>query len=185
MGVILETPRLRLRPFVAGDFADLYAFYRLPEVAQYLYWEARDEAATAKALEKKQGMTMWAKEGDTLLWGVVLPQEERLIGEVMLAWQSDIHRQGEVGFVFHPGYQGVGYATEATSAILDWGFSMGGLHRIYGRCDTRNEGSYRLMERLGMRREAHFRHNEWFKGAWGDEYVYAILAEEWQGRERS
>jgi RimJ/RimL family protein N-acetyltransferase len=63
--------------------------------------------------------------------------------------------------------------------MLRLGFAGLGLHRIIGRCDARNDASARLMERLGMRREAHFRENEIFKGAWGDEYVYAILAAEW------
>jgi RimJ/RimL family protein N-acetyltransferase len=54
------------------------------------------------------------------------------------------------------------------------------MHRIYGRCDVRNHGSYKLMERMGMRREAHFIHNEIFKGEWGDEYIYAILEDEWR-----
>ncbi len=59
-----------------------------------------------------------------------------------------------------------------------------GLHRIAGRCDGRNIPSARVMERLGMRREAHFRENEIFKGEWGDEFVCAILEHEWRARRR-
>jgi RimJ/RimL family protein N-acetyltransferase len=55
-------------------------------------------------------------------------------------------------------------------------------HQIFGRCDARNVASYRLMERLGMRREAHLIHNELFKGEWSDELVYAILQNEWGNR---
>jgi RimJ/RimL family protein N-acetyltransferase len=55
-------------------------------------------------------------------------------------------------------------------------------HRIIGRCDARNNTSARLMERLGMRQEAHFHENEIFKGEWSDEYVYALLAGEWSAR---
>jgi RimJ/RimL family protein N-acetyltransferase len=60
-----------------------------------------------------------------------------------------------------------------------------GLHRIIRRCDARSDASARLMERLRMRREAHFRQNELFKGEWADEYVYALLATEWEANDRS
>jgi len=59
------------------------------------------------------------------------------------------------------------------------------LHRIIGRCDARNTASARLMGRLGMRREAHFRENEWFKDEWGDELIYAMLDGEWSERQRN
>jgi RimJ/RimL family protein N-acetyltransferase len=63
--------------------------------------------------------------------------------------------------------------------LLEIGFSEYDFHRIYGRCDARNVGSYRVMERLGMRREAHFVESEFFKGEWSDELFYAILQDEW------
>ena len=65
--------------------------------------------------------------------------------------------------------------------MLQISFGQFGLHRIIGRCDARNTASSGLLERLGMRREAHFRQNEYVKGEWCDELVYAILAEEWGG----
>ena len=64
--------------------------------------------------------------------------------------------------------------------MLALGFDGLGLHRISGRCDPRNPGSVGVLERLGMRREAHFRENEIVKGEWIDEYVYALLEAEWR-----
>ena len=84
--------------------------------------------------------------------------------------------------MFHPAHQGRGLATEAASVVLRLGFEGLGLHRVIGRCDALNLPSARLVERLGMRREAHFVHNEVFKGAWGDELVYAMLEDEWRDR---
>ena len=107
---------------------------------------------------------------------------ETLIGEVSLIWRSAEARQGELGWIFHPDFHGRGYATEATNALLDLGFGPADLHRIYARCDARNEPSWRLMERLGMRREAHFRQHGLFKGAWDEEFYYAILRDEWLSR---
>jgi RimJ/RimL family protein N-acetyltransferase len=76
----------------------------------------------------------------------------------------------------------MGFATEGSILLLRLGFEVLGLHRIMGSCDARNTGSARVMERLGMRREAHFRESEIFKGEWGDELIYAMLASEWQAR---
>jgi RimJ/RimL family protein N-acetyltransferase len=105
-----------------------------------------------------------------------------VVGDVNLEWLSEYHQQGEIGYVFNPEFHGHGLATEATAEMLRLGFADLGLHRIIGRCDGRNPASARVMERLGMRLEAHFRQNEIFKGEWGDELVYAILADEWKLR---
>ena len=87
-----------------------------------------------------------------------------------------------MGWIFHPDHQGLGYATEATNALLDLGFGPADMHRIFARCDARNDPSWRLMERLGMRREAHFREHGLFKGLWDEEFYYAILRDEWLSR---
>ncbi|MBB5873359.1 RimJ/RimL family protein N-acetyltransferase [Allocatelliglobosispora scoriae] len=174
----LMTERLTLRPFAAGDLDDLHAFHSRPEVARYLYWEARDREQTREVLAHKTGQTALRAEGDRLVLAVVAG--ERVIGEVSLAWLSEEHRQGEFGYVFHPDAGGRGLATEAARVVLRLGFEELGLHRIIGRCDPRNEPSWRLLERLGLRREAHFVQNEIFKGEWGDEYHYAMLEDEWR-----
>ena len=81
--------------------------------------------------------------------------EAGVIGIVELVWRSQLDRTAELGFVFNPDHGGRGLATEAATALLDWGFTEFGLHRVYGRCHGRNAASARLMARLGMRREAH------------------------------
>lgn len=175
----IYTERLQLRPFHDSDLNDLYAIRSLPEVVRYVYLEAQNLDEVKQALERKKSAVKLTDEGSFLALAVTTKGSERVIGEVTLIWHSRIHQQGEVGFVFYPDSQGYGYATEATKAILSLGFDGLQLHRIFGRCDVRNTASYKLMERLGMRREAHFIHNEIFKGEWGDEFVYAMLQEEW------
>ena len=103
----------------------------------------------------------------------------RVLGEVMLMWRSQEHQQAELGFVFHPDFHGQGYAYEAAAAMLGLGYQEFGFHRIFARCDARNMASYKLLERLGLRREAHFLHNELVKGEWSDELQYALLQTEW------
>jgi RimJ/RimL family protein N-acetyltransferase len=110
----------------------------------------------------------------------IVPESGRVIGEISLRVERPEHRQGEIGFVFHPDFHGHGFATEAAAELLRIGFDIEKLHRIIATCDARNAASARVMERLGMRREAHFVHNEIFKGEWGDEFVYAIIEDEWR-----
>ena len=106
-------------------------------------------------------------------------EDARLIGEVSLIWRSVPDLQAEVGYIFHPDAHGQGFASEAARSMLAFGFEVMGLHRIYARCDGRNGASERVMQRLGMRREAHFREHLQVKGRWDEELIYAILEGEW------
>ncbi len=178
----VETERLHLRPFAPGDLDGLHAYYKRDDVARYLFRDARDREQTESALTRKRAEHRLVDEGDSLSLAVVERSGGHLAGDVVLNWHSREQRQGELGFVFHPDFHGRGYATEAAGAVLDLGFHVLGLHRIAGHCDARNAASARLMERLGMRREAHFVHNRVFKGEWNEELVYAVLDEEWTAR---
>ncbi|GII79440.1 N-acetyltransferase [Sphaerisporangium rufum] len=175
----IETPRLSLRPFTMDDLDGLHSFHSRADVARYLYWDARTLDETRTALAKKTEMAELRKGGEDLNLAVELRETGELIGDLYLFWRSAEHRQGEIGFIFHPDHHGRGLAGEASREILRLGFEDLGLHRIYGRCDGRNTASARLMERLGMRREAHLVENELFKGEWSDELVYAMLRREW------
>ena len=177
-----RTQRLRLRPFTLADLDDVAAYHSLPEVVRYLYWEVRGRDEVRAALEERRLMHRFAHEGDSVVLAVELAETGRVIGEVNLRWVSVAHQQGEFGFVFNPDHHGRGYASEAAGRLLDVAFDELGLHRVYGRADADNIASAALMRRLGLRQEAHFVQNEIFKGAWGDEVVFAILADEWRAR---
>jgi RimJ/RimL family protein N-acetyltransferase len=176
------TSRLNIRPFEAADIDDLFEFHSRPDVVQYLYWHARSRSEVQEVLQKRIDSKTMRGEGERLVLAVELIETGKVIGDLYLMWRSQEHQQGEIGFVFNPDYQGQGYATEASKVLLSIGFMEFGFHRIFGRCDARNVASYKLVERLGMRREAHFVQNELFKGEWGDELVYAILQDEWRHR---
>ncbi|WP_018351536.1 GNAT family N-acetyltransferase [Longispora albida] len=178
----IVTPRLLLRPFAPADVAGVHAFESLPEVHRYLYSEPRDLAAVEELVARRAAGTALREPDDYLSLVVELKETGAVIGHVLLHWVSAEHRQGEVGYVFSPAYAGQGYATEAAEPMLRLGFDGLGLHRIVGRLDGRNTPSARLLERLGMRREAHLVQNEFVKGEWTDEVVYAMLASEWAAR---
>lgn len=174
------TERLALRPFVAADLDALYAIYSRADVVEYLYEEPRSREQVAEVLAARTTRTAIRAEGDRLKLALERRDTGAMIGDVILVWVSAQHRQGEIGFVLHPDHQRRGYAREAAVEMLRLGFEHLGLHRIVGRCEVRNAASARVLERLGMRREAHLRENEWVKGRWDDEYVYAMLVREWR-----
>jgi len=183
----IETARLYLRPFNDGDLDDVYEYSSRPDVTRYLPWDVRSRQQTKEILSQKKNRTSLKAINDIYNLAVVLKETGKLIGDILLFLRSVEFRQGEVGYVFNPTYHGRGYATEAAKVMLQLGFETFNFHRIYARCDPRNTGSWKLMERLGMRREAHFIHNEIFKGEWGNELIYAILEHELRaknGREK-
>lgn len=178
----IVTERLILRPFAPGDLEALIAIHGDERVVRYLEWGVRDRAALAGVLEEKARRTRLEREGDGLNLAAVLPETGTLVADLTLIWRSQEHRQGEVGYIVHPEHEGHGYATEGARAMLALGFDELGLHRIVGRIDGRNDASARVLERLGMRREAQLVENELVKGVWTDEVIYALLAREWLTR---
>ena len=178
----IRTPRLTLRPYRADDFDALYDIQSRPEVTRYLLFGARNRDEVRQSLRERVAATELDDEGGTLILAVVLPETGGVIGDVVLFWRSREHRLGEIGYIFHPDYGGQGYATEAAQVMLRLGFDELGLHRIIGRVDARNTASARVLERLGMRFEAHFIQNEIVKGEWTDEIVFAMLEDEWRAR---
>ena len=177
----IRTERLLLRPYARADVDALYAYQRLPEIHRYLYTEPRSRPEIEALVAERADARALAEAGQALALVVDLAQTSELVGDCMLFWHSQEHQQGEVGYVFNPAYQGRGYATETVGALLRLGFDGLGLHRITGRLDARNVASARVLERVGLRREAHLMENEFVKGEWTDELIYAILRREWEG----
>jgi aminoglycoside 6'-N-acetyltransferase len=98
---------------------------------------------------------------------------------------ADEPRQAEIGFTLACEHQGRGLAAEAVRRVLDFAFGELGLHRVAAITDARNAAAASLLERIGMRREGHFLQSVWYKGAWGDEFRFAILRSEWADRENA
>ncbi|MEO6395167.1 MAG: GNAT family protein [Devosia sp.] len=178
----LETERLRLRPFNRGDVDAVYAYRCRADVAQYLFDRPMSHEECAEAIRGRTGQIAFVAEGDKILLAAERKSDGHVVGEASLIWRHIADRQAEIGYVFHPDVQGQGLATEAAHALLDFGFGSAELHRIYARCDARNIASFKVMEKLGMRREAHFREHVHTKGRWDEELIYAMLEDEWRAR---
>ena len=176
----LESDRLLLRPFREDDLSALLAIQSRPDVARWLYWEPRTEVEVREALDRKIRAAELAEASPSVEFAVQLRETGEMIGTANLAVTSAEHRQGEIGYLLHPDHQGRGYATEAARLLLGLAFDQHDLHRVVGRLETRNTASARVLERLGMRREADFVENEWVKDEWQSETVYAMLDREWR-----
>ncbi|MGZ4616560.1 MAG: GNAT family N-acetyltransferase, partial [Actinomycetes bacterium] len=118
----LVTDRLRLRVFTPADLDDVTAYQSSAEVVRYLYWEVRGREEVRALLEERSRRDRLEREGDRLVLAVERVDDGRVIGEVTLAWASQSHQQGEIGFVLHPDVHGQGYASEAATALLDLAF---------------------------------------------------------------
>jgi RimJ/RimL family protein N-acetyltransferase len=179
----IRTERLLLRPYAHGDVDALYAYQRLPEVHRYLYTEPRTRGEVEAIVAERAGSAVLTEASQGITLVAELARTGELVGDCVLFWRSKEHEQGEVGYVFNPAYQGRGLATEAVGALLRLGFECLGLHRIAGHLDARNTASARVLERAGLRREAHLVENEFVKGEWTDELIYGILRREWEARQ--
>ncbi len=179
----IRTERLLLRPLTIDDLDDVLVYQSDPEVLRYMLWPARDRAAAREHLERRVDLVRLAHDGDGLVLAVETQESPgRVIGEVNVSLTSVADRQAEVGWIVAPEFQGRGYAFEAASRILQLCFEGLGSHRVHARLDPRNAASVALCRRLGMREEAHFVEDLFFKGEWADTGVYAILEAEWRTR---
>lgn len=173
----LATARLLLRPMQQQDLA---LFTRLscdPEVIQFIR-EAPDAEALAEMF-KTRCEPWFGAEGQWLCLTVIVTETQQAIGSVGLKLSCEKSRIAEVGYTFLPESQGKGYAREAVRRVFDFAFNSLQLHRVSALCDVDNHSSYKLMEAMGMQREARLRDNYFRFGQHRDEYVYGILRCEW------
>jgi RimJ/RimL family protein N-acetyltransferase len=174
----LTSSRLLLRRFTDSDLLPFLAYRNDPAVAQYQTWEAYSEREAADFI-REQKEAEPCSPGQWFQCAIELKETGAIIGDCAIKVAEQDARQAEIGFTLSRAYQGQGYASEAVSRLLDYLFVDLRLHRVVAITDCENEASVALLERLGMRREGHFIENVWFKGRWGDEYLYAILRREW------
>jgi len=114
------------------------------------------------------------------MFAIELKDDGRMIGEVGIYLESASKQTGDIGWSLNQTSRGRGYATEAAECLLDYAFKGRQLHRVTANTSAQNTTSVRLMERLGMRREGTMLESLLLRGAWHDEYLYAMLCSEWQ-----
>jgi RimJ/RimL family protein N-acetyltransferase len=175
----LKSDRMILRPLLSTDAQDLFSYRSEPDIYQFQNWQPKTMADVVNFIE-----TRIAGEPDVpntwfqLALCTYDPYE--LIGDCGLHFFEKESNQVEVGITLKREYQGLGYATEALKSVFNFLFGELKKHRIFGSVDPNNRASIRLMERLGMRKEAHFIESLWSHDRWSDDMIYAILSREWK-----
>lgn len=168
--IILETERLLLRRYIAEDLEDLYEYLSDHEVVKY-------EPYKVMTKEEVEDNLNWRIGTDEMI-AVELKDNHKVIGNVYLG-KRDFDSL-EIGYVFNRKFWGKGFAKESCEAVVKHAF-LNGVHRIYAECDPNNISSWNLLEKIGFKKEAHFRENVYFwtdeegKPIWKDTYVYALL----------
>ena len=172
----LESPRLRLRPYRQDDARAVYALYSDPVVTRYWSfpaWTRREQASDYLAAR------MALETPAVYAWALAERECDRLIGTTTLFSLSGPHKRAEIGYSLLPARQGQGLATEALRTVLEHAFGPLGLERIEADVDPRNEASWRLLEKLGFRREGLLRNRWRVDGEVCDSFLYGLLREDY------
>jgi RimJ/RimL family protein N-acetyltransferase len=174
----VETSRLRLRPIAANDWSAIFAYMSDPRVTAFLPEGTLDEEASRAFALKQAG-----EDGKAV--AVIEKASGQMIGHMPFhPWFAP--ETYEIGWALAHAVHGKGYATEAAQALLAYAFGPLRAHRVIATCQPENTPSWRVAEKLGLRREAHFRSCLYQSpGVWWDEYFYALLAEEYEARQSS
>lgn len=174
----ITTERLALRQLTPTDAHKIYEYRARPEVSRYQCWGIESKAEIKSQIESL-AVTEPGTPGPWYQIGIVLRLTGELIGDCGFRVVETDPRQAEFGISLDPGYQRLGYATEALRAVLNYLLLEMGKHRAFGSVDPRNLRSIKLMQRVGMRKEAHFVRGLWFRGEWVDDVIFAMLASDW------
>jgi RimJ/RimL family protein N-acetyltransferase len=178
----IETKRLILREFCEADWQNMAAYWIDPRYRRFNP-ELEDVEDTVRGLVGR--LVAAQSEQPRRTWQLAITRQEdpRLIGNCGIRVNDPARREANIGYELHPEMWGRGYATEAAEAIVRFGFETLGMHRVWAECVVDNTGSAHVLEKLGMRREAHFREHQWFQGRWWDTLIYAVLDHEWHRKE--
>lgn len=173
---VLETARLRLRPFEPRDLDGLYDLESNVEVMRYGSHEPWSERSQAE--RKLAEILQTAGSPSECRWVIAEHEADRMIGDCVLLSINRDHARCELGYSLFPAYQGRGLAREAVTCALRWAFESLGMLRIEADVDPRNVRSCRLLERLGFRREGLLRERWRVGGDVQDTALYGLLRDE-------
>jgi len=173
----LDTKHLLLRPMAMADCEALFAYRSDKVTNQYQGWipETMDDVVEfiCRLAPDWNLPDTWSQ----------LSIVERLSGEVI--GDIGVHfidlegKQVELGCTLDKKQQGKGFATEALTALINYLFREMDKHRIIGSVDPRNKSSVTMLNRLGFRKEAHFRESYFQNNEWFDDAIYALLKADW------
>lgn len=173
----IETERLILRHMKVSDARDMYDYARRPQVTRYLLWAPHDSLDYTRSYLKQ--VERCYRQGTFHDFGVILKENNRLIGTCGFARIDEANSTAEAGYVLNPDYWGKGIATEALSAVIALGFEKRGFNRIESRYMVDNQASRRVMEKSGMSFEGIHRQMIFVRDGYEDIGICAILKQDY------
>ncbi|AMA62516.1 acetyltransferase family protein [Kurthia sp. 11kri321] len=168
----IQTERVILRLFKEEDWEAVYAYTSQADVMHYI-----PEGVFSK--EDAKRFVLENKGEKARYFPIIEKSSNQLIGHLFFEPNFGTHTY-EIGWVMNPCYTGKGYASEAAEAMIQYGFTELDLHRIVATCQPENIASWRIMEKIGMRKEGLFKQCIPTADGWWDEFYYAILADEYK-----
>jgi RimJ/RimL family protein N-acetyltransferase len=170
--ISIKTKRLLIRNFMEDDYNDLYEYLSDKETYKFepgkpITIEAAKNLCKERAKNNKfLAVQLKKKVIGHIYFGQIKPQN-------LMTW--------ETGFIFNKKYQGKGYAAESLTAVIEYGFKNMNIHKITAHCSPENVASWKLLERVKMKREGRLRKNIYFNKdekrnpIWLDTYEYGLL----------
>ncbi len=178
MKKLLETQRLLIRDYTLNDFEACHQYASDPDVSKFDFWGPNSPEDTKKFLQEVIAKRESETKRYTYEMAITLKtQPDLVIGGVGLRLKGEKSKVGDIGYVLNPKFQRQGITTEATLAIIDFGFKKLDLLVIYATCDAENIASYKVMEKCGMKKVGIFPNARSYKGKNSDQYRYEILRE--------
>lgn len=177
--MILQTERLILREFTAGDWQAVFGYQNDP---LYLRYYEHDSVTEQQAQAFVYRFITWQGEQPRTRFqlAITLAETGELIGNVGVRREGPGEPLADMGFELSPAHWGRGYATEAARAMVEMAFGDWGLDRVHAHCIAENAGSARVLERVGLCREARLRDHQYFKDRYWDVLIYGMLRGEWE-----
>lgn len=180
--VALSGARISLREVTIDDAADAFAWGSDDEWFAYLAHDPVETIEQEQAFLESLVADSYAEPRRQYHLGVVAHGSSTLIGLVRLGVSSFQHYSADVGYGVRRDLWGQGLTTEAVDLLVDFGFSVLGLHRIWAHHHPDNVASERVLQKLGMTKEGRLRHNMLAHGDWRDSNLYAVLEQDWRGQ---
>ena len=175
--VTIETGRLILREFRRDDWEKVHEYAVDPEVYHYMPWGPNSEDETSAFVER----AIASRHRDPRLHfelAITLRETGRLIGGGGVRAVDESFRAADMGYCLRGDAWGKGFATEAATGLIRFGFEQLRVHRIWATCDTRNVRSVHVLEKTGMELEGTMRDDTWLRGRWRSSRLYSILGSE-------
>jgi RimJ/RimL family protein N-acetyltransferase len=175
---MIETERTILRPITNSDNEQIFSYRSDSETNKYQGWVPKSLEEVNEFISKNPNTFNTPETWFQLV--IDEKQTNEIIGDIGIHFIDDNNFQCEIGCTLNKRHHGKGFAFESLKATIDYLFKKLNKHRIVTSIDPKNIDSIKLVERLGFRKEGHFKESLWFKGEWADDVIYAALKSDWK-----